>query len=155
VKPAEEAIRQLDAAIRSDLVAYRDLYFWGLIVFTAIVVIGLILEGVEFLPHPKPLLDARRGIISPRFRLIRWMKRAEHIGWFVVVAGVAGEGVFEGLGSVADGQLQTFDAALMTDTQNNTALANERAEALRKQNLLLHLGGHPKPANGGHLKTGQ
>src|ERR1019366_6690474 len=60
-------------------------------------------------------------------RLMKLMKGAERIGWFVVVIGVAGEGAFEGLGSVSDGQLQTFDSALLADAQRKTAVANERA----------------------------
>jgi hypothetical protein len=48
-------------------------------------------------------------------------------GWLLVVAGVLGEGVFEGAVSKADGLLQTFDDMLLADAQTQAAVAYERA----------------------------
>jgi hypothetical protein len=119
-------------------------------VYTALVVIGVFIEEAEsfisweFIARRIPL-----SILLPRHRLLFWAKAVAKLGWFLIVLGVAGEGVYEGYVSRADGLLQEFNNALLmtaqrqaSDAIGEAADANERAqhEVLERIRLERELG---------------
>jgi hypothetical protein len=122
-----DALRLLDNAIREDFQTLRDSYFAGLLVFTGIVAVGVVLEETDLLPIRKIRSRTLNGYPLVRYKLIRLLKAVERIGWVLVVIGVIGEGVFEGYTSKADGLLQTLSDALVSESQRAAATANERA----------------------------
>jgi hypothetical protein len=96
--------------------------FFHLLVWSSVfVAIGVALEG------PEVIHEARNIWRIPKPEARAWVKLIGLLGWILVVAGVAGEGIFEGALSVADGQIQTFDEILVTEAQRNAAHAIERA----------------------------
>ena len=103
--------KHLDELIRSDLQGLRNSYFRWLLIFTGIVVIGIVVEElVERVPLKKQRFDFNRGIVIPRHRLIRWLGYGSSVGLILVIIGLAGEGCFEGLLSWTDGLIEKFDA---------------------------------------------
>lgn len=126
----------LDLAIRADLKTLRDWYFDCLLVCTAIVGIGLILEGPE-IAHDLYGIFRRKSIglkywLAPsidrrEYSVPAWMKVWTAVGWFLIVLGVMGEGISEGYVSWADGTLQTLNDILLSDAQKEATFAIERS----------------------------
>jgi hypothetical protein len=114
-----ELFRSLDEIVRSNMEITRDWYFGWLEIFTAMVVIGCILEVPEVIHEiwPAPLIE--RNLL--RVRVIA------SIGLFLVIAGVAGELFFEARVSSYEGILQRFNEIILTDTQKETADAEAKA----------------------------
>jgi hypothetical protein len=112
-------IEAMDDAIRDDLQNFSDFFFWLAMVSSAVVVIGVVIEGPELLNELWP----------KTFSLFakRWVKKIGLIGWLLVVIGVGGEVVFGLLENKAQGLLQTFDEILLADAQRQSGAANERA----------------------------
>jgi len=132
----ESAIESLDSLVRADFINLRDLFFSWLLRSTAIVGIGVLLEVFELLHEIRPVqitrIDFSTGLLvssSWRKSVGRLIKAVALLGWFMVLIGVVGEGVFESLVSRADGDIQTFDSILLASTQRRAAEANERASA--------------------------
>src|SRR5206468_7842040 len=71
--------RSLDELVRSDFQSLRDSYFTWLLICTAIVAAGVVLEEFD-----------DWELISNLLR-----KRLAKLGWLLIVLGVIGEGVFE------------------------------------------------------------
>jgi hypothetical protein len=101
-----ELLRLLDEVVKSSLQASRDSYFIWLLYATGVVFIGVVLEQAEELPFPKPQWDILRG----RYRVVYWGRRIAWLGWALILAGVAGECICEGLMSKYDGLLQEFSS---------------------------------------------
>jgi hypothetical protein len=97
-------IPALDELVRIDLQRLRDSYFWWLIVCTAVVAVGVVLEEAEYIFHflVKPRLDISTGMYVPPYRRVAALKWVTKLGWILIVVGVVGEGVFESLVSRAD-----------------------------------------------------
>jgi hypothetical protein len=131
--------RALDEAIRTSDQKFRNGFFTGLLVCTAIVLIGVILEEAEIFPLPirRYWIDLETGLTVRNHRLDRWLERAARIGWLLIIFGVLGEGLFEELASRADAILQNFDEIIVSDTQRETALAEERAADAKAGNVAL------------------
>lgn len=135
--PPADAVRDVDAAIRNDFQSWRDLYFFWLMVSTALVAIGVVLEEVEELKMFK------------RHFGVKIAKKVAKFGWSIILVGVIGEGIFEGYMTKADSWLQTLNTSLLTGSQRDAdanelaaADANERAgnleidaEELQKENI--------------------
>lgn len=142
-----EVLRALDELTRVSLQELRDSYFWWLVASSIIVAIGVVLEETEFLiPASRLRINAITGLPITRHRLIAWTKRFEKLGWILIVAGVAGEGVCEVLVSRADGLLQEFNTTLLASAQRQAAdaiweasNANERAAKNEKEAAQLRL----------------
>jgi putative heme iron utilization protein len=117
----------VDRLIRADLQNIRAVYFDWLIAATIAVVAGVVLEEADILPAGRPRLDASRGMFIPRYRRIDWIRRITRLGWFLIVLGVAGEGVFEMLTSRVDGILDTFNNIQLVTAQKEAEAATERA----------------------------
>jgi hypothetical protein len=120
-----ESLRRLDELVRVGHQDLRDGFFKGLLIFTAIVAIGVLLEFVEHLPIRKTYFSSGRLVV--RYSLTRWIKRFSWISTIVVVIGVGAEGIFEGLTSRADGILQDFNQILLADAERQASIADERA----------------------------
>jgi hypothetical protein len=111
-----EFLRQVDNAIRSDLQSWRGLYFHLLVWSSVFVAVGVALEG------PEVIHEVRNISRTAREEARSWIKLIGLLGWILVVAGVAGEGLFEGMLSASDGQIQTFDEILTMDAQRSALL---------------------------------
>jgi hypothetical protein len=108
-------ISELDDRIRIDF-QRLDERFFSLVAISAIVVaIGCAMEGPELFHE---LWPEKFACFSGQ-----WVKRVGLIGWFLVVLGVAAEGVFEIYDHHASGLLQTFDEVLLTEAQTNAGSA--------------------------------
>jgi hypothetical protein len=114
-----EILRQVDNAIRSDLQSWRDMFFHLLVMSSGLVSIGVVLEGPELIHEVRNLWRTSKPETGPRLKLIGLL------GWVLVVAGVAGEGIFEWALSASDAQIQTFDEILVSEAQRN-ALSAEK-----------------------------
>ncbi len=121
-----ELIRRLDELVRNNDQSLRDWFFGGLIVFTVVVGAGVFLEFAEHLPIRTTRFNAD-GWLVVRHGVAQWKKRAEWISTIVVLIGLAGEGLFEGLTSRADNILQTFNEVLVENAQLQASEADERA----------------------------
>lgn len=129
--PSADTLRLLDEFTRDSLKELRNECFWGLIVFTALVLIGVALEEADSFSF---LRISPRGFIDAASRHREsWIKRTVTVGWILLVVGVAGEGVFEFLVPTTDGFLQEFDDVLLTDAQRHAAEADERASVNAKE----------------------
>lgn len=125
---APSLVLRLDDLIRGDLQALRNSYFHLLLVFTGLVAVGVLLEEAESFPFiSKATFDSVKGLLAPRHRVVLWLKRLSKLGWILVVAGVIGEGIFEGYVSEADGLLQDFNNVVLSEANVRAARANERA----------------------------
>jgi hypothetical protein len=132
--------RGIDAALRNQFKSERDFLFTWLLICTAIVALGVVLEEAElWLPSGKPRLNMVTGDFSAH-PLIKWQKRVVKIGWVLIVVGVIGEGLFEATTSIADGELQDFGTILLEDAQNkagtakdSSLIANEAANRATKK----------------------
>jgi hypothetical protein len=132
--------RVLDESIRNDLQRIRDVYFVWLLVCTALVAVGVLLEETESIPLRKTRFNISTGIPVLSYRLISWKKRITTIGWILIVIGVIGEGIFEGCVSKADVLVETFNTTLLVAAQKEAELAdvqsasaNERAGELENK----------------------
>jgi hypothetical protein len=119
-----DLIQTLDELIRADLQNTRDSYFWWLIASSAVVALGVILEGPEVIHETIGLFH--RGSESERLTPA-WINVLALFGWILIAVGVAGEGIAEAFVSKADGVLQTFNDILLTDARKEAAFAIERA----------------------------
>jgi hypothetical protein len=129
-----DTLEGIDDLIRVGLIAFRESCFNWLLVATGFVVVGLVLEGPELWHEIISIVRhwrfRRRFKFSlPEERAPNWVKLIAFVGWIFIVIGVAGEYVADSFVSRADGFVQTFDEIVLTETQNRTALASERAIA--------------------------
>jgi hypothetical protein len=127
-----ELVDALDNLVKADLLQWRDMWFHCLLWSTGIVALGLALEGPELWHEIKHiLLDRRDGRmffvrtsheVPPRWKV--WA----FVGWVLIVVGVIGEGIFEGIVSSADGKVQTFNNILLEATQREAGSAAKSAK---------------------------
>jgi|SRR5581483_3529 len=113
-----------DAAIRGDLESLRNAYFHGLLWMTGVVVIGLAMEAPEVWYDTVSFFKRTGKAIEHD-----WVKPLAALGWLLIIIGVAGEGVSEGLVSNADGLLQTFNNILLAETTKAAGAAGLSARA--------------------------
>jgi hypothetical protein len=130
IDPAQ--LMQLDDRVRLDLESIRSYFFDGLLWATGAVLLGVLLEGPEvihelyrrvtifpgsstFSSTVYPTVHVEGGNIR------KWLS---FLGWFILVIGLCGEGLFEGLVTTADGRLQTFNEILLGDAQRQASEAN-------------------------------
>lgn len=146
----------IDDAIRSSNQHLRGQFFTGLLIFTFIVLIGVVLEESESIPIRRTTIDQNSGLSVPRHRLLRWLARLQKLGWVLVVVGVLGEFVFEGCLTRMDGVIEKFDAILLTAAQRDAddagdsarrAALEARAAEGSAQNANIAAGGAQKKAD--------
>jgi hypothetical protein len=145
-------ISALDTGIRKSLADARDQYFVLLLASTVVVAIGIAMEGPEvfhdfmeefehfFHGRTRWEVDKRTGRPITPHRL-NWKKLLESFGWLLIVMGVSGEFVLEGLVFVSDRQLQTFENTItgfaVARANEQAAAANERAAEAQRETARL------------------
>ena len=107
-------------SLKDDIEGIRSWFFWSLIGSTVVVLIGVVIEGIEH-------------IASGESSKTAWHKRAERIGWILVVMGVLGEGVFESFTTIADDIFQDFTSTLLRITTDQARNAAHSAEIAHKE----------------------
>jgi hypothetical protein len=119
----------IDDLMKADLQLWRDRCFFWLLFSTAIVIIGVVLEGPELVYETASIARRKRGKVDSeeQHRIPDWVALLGLLGWLLVVSGVAGEYIAEAMVSNADGNLQTFNDIMLTGARRETALAFERA----------------------------
>src|SRR5258708_2577910 len=88
-----ELIAKLNECVKTDFVSARDAWFFKQIVFSGLVIAGLLFEGPE-------LLNEMLSIVRSRFqsftyclseRQIEYAKIAAFVGWSFIIVGLLGE----------------------------------------------------------------
>jgi hypothetical protein len=137
-----------DLASSTCLKNLRDLFFVCLIICTGFVAIGLVMEVGEIWHDAREAiweksLEFKHWLALPidrkeyPARLSRCKKLFATMGWVLIVVGVVGEGVFEGLVHKYDVALSTLSDSLIAETQREAAQLRKDAEDLRAENLKL------------------
>ncbi|HWY23223.1 MAG TPA: hypothetical protein VNX26_18495 [Candidatus Acidoferrum sp.] len=138
-----ELVNKIDDMMKADLLEWHRLWFGWLLTATALVVVGLTLEGGE-------LWYEMRSISRSKFRFFRyrtvilerrveWARIIAFIGWGLIVAGVAGEMFTEVMISDADRNIEAFDAIVLAENQREAAFAIEGAAQAQKENSELKI----------------
>jgi hypothetical protein len=127
-----ELANKIDDLMKDDLLYWRSLCFGWLLLATKIVVVGLVIEGSELIYEM--FLIVRRKVREHRwgFRLLKaeipeWMKIVAFVGWLLIVVGVSGEWIADGIVSDADRNIEAFNAILLRDA--NKAAGDAKASA--------------------------
>jgi hypothetical protein len=105
-------------SLRTDIENSRNCFFVLLLVCTAIVAIGVVME--EIVEHREDKNHA--WIVKPE-----WHAKLARLGWLLVIIGVVGEGIFEGGTTWVDTILQDFNNTLLAIATDQAGKANERA----------------------------
>jgi hypothetical protein len=108
-----------DASIRDVLLAGADRALHGLLVMSGIVAIGIFFEIFEVWAEFRIWRES-----NPRKN---WRPLLSLIGLILVIVGVFGEGIYEGLLGTQDTKLRDFDKTTIADSELKAAQANERA----------------------------
>lgn len=129
VAPPAGIIDALDNSIRTELQRTSHDFFLLVLISAFVVAVGVALEGPEILHEIWPTLFSFLFLTShDRLRSFeRAIKKIGMVGWLLVVAGVAGELIFEGLQNRAEGQLQTFSDILLKEARLNAEVAKQSA----------------------------
>jgi hypothetical protein len=141
--------------IRAHLHEVRDGYFWWLSFCVWVVVAGVTLEGPEAWETLKKAFSKKDD--SDHNRVIA---AVAFLGWFLVVGGIVGEGIYESKVSQADGAIQTFERQETDATRKQadatrleTAKLNDRATRaelelfkLQQKQIARHLSDQQKKA---------
>src|ERR1700733_699793 len=130
----------LDDLVRTDLQDIRQSFFVWLLRSTAVVAIGVILEGPETIRELSEEIErflfrlSRQISINPvsglpfiRHRL-KWRLLIAAAGWVLIGVGVVGEFGFEIGVSKYDALIQSFDSLLIKQARLESAEADEHAE---------------------------
>jgi hypothetical protein len=133
----------MDNLVKEEFANWRDVWFDWLLVATALVLIGLALEGPELYHEIRHLWLDRRDekqhfVLTDHKIRPRW-KFLSFIGWILIVVGVAGEVFFETMVSLADGKLQTFNNIILDSTIREASEARVRTAELEKEAAQLRL----------------
>jgi hypothetical protein len=122
-----ELVRKLDEMVREHLQDLSDVYFKWLLISTAVVVLGVILEIFEVIDDLRVWHRSRRESTHASDKPKTEVVLPSTLGLILVILGVAGEGVFEYFAAQADGTIRAFDNILIVDTERQTAEIYERA----------------------------
>jgi hypothetical protein len=134
----------LDVSIKAELQHLRDSYFIWLLISSGAVALGILLEAPELAyeavgifkprstePEYRTTLElpAERPAYTPppEPKTPQWIATCAIVGWFLVLAGVGGEGIAEGFVASSDAKLQDFNEILTSELHRETDFALERA----------------------------
>jgi hypothetical protein len=141
-------VDSLEVAIRNDFVNRSNGFFGGVLASAFIVAVGVGLEGPELFHElwPNWFVWLTRNSEDRLRRFERNIKIIGLVGWLLIGIGIVGEGAFEALQNRAEGQLQTFNDIVLTDTQregsyaiDRAGMANENASIAEKATALVRL----------------
>jgi hypothetical protein len=125
------ALRVLSASssssLRSDLKQIRNCFFWLFIACTFMVVVGAILEEIEF-RTAKPYMDTESGAFVPERR-----RKLATLGLWILVVGITGEGLFEMATSWTDGISEDFSNSLLLNAEALTGNAAKSAKTAQDE----------------------
>src|ERR1017187_170454 len=116
---------------RAHLQRAVDAYFNWLLLCTAMVGLGVLFEAVELLNLGKYRINLEAGLPQIAWWKMRLGHKIERIGLVLVLLGVAGEGVFEFLGSEAEGTLRKFNKIVIATLYEESARAQSEAESAK------------------------
>lgn len=126
---SSKIVEALDNSIRDDLQRSSHGFFLWVLFSAFVVVIGVALEGPEIIHEMWPRFFSWFTWPSAErlHKFERAVKRIGLVGWLMVVVGVMGEGIFEGLQNRVEGQLQTFNNILLKDARLTSSAAKQSA----------------------------
>jgi hypothetical protein len=123
-----DTLSGIDDLIRSGLEEFAAQWFWRLVVFTAIVLVGLLFEAPEIWHETASSLREIFRRPKEERKPAPWIKLAGTIGWLLIIIGVAGECIAEGFLFKADGLVVKFDEILLANTTKSAGNANVSAK---------------------------
>lgn len=119
--------------IRLSLEAESRKWFVWLLIAGAVVALGCILEIPETRFSLMQWWRQKRGLPSEEENPTSWRIPAASIGLLLVILGVLGEVVFEGLSSNADARLRTHESEVLSNAETQAGSANERASEAQRE----------------------
>ena len=122
-----------DNAKRLQLDGFRNHDFHLLLVMTALVAIGVIMEGPEIVHETRNAwLQCKRRRVRHR-SVAPWITLIGALGWLFVAVGVAGEGYWEVRVTHDDQAITSFDEQRLGDAEKSASDAIERASTNEKE----------------------
>src|SRR5262249_30167887 len=118
--------------VRQSLESDSSRWFHCLVGASIIVGVGVILEA------PEATIALRRWYLLRKGKEVEpeneksWVIPVSYVGLLLVVAGVAGEGIFEFLSSNAETKLRSHDEQILADTEGKFGQTKNSAEAAGK-----------------------
>ncbi len=119
-----------DKAKRLQLEGLRKDDFHLLLLMTALVAIGVIMEGPEIVHEARNAWLQCRGHKTRHRSIAPWITLIGALGWLFVAVGVAGEGYWEVQVSHDDEAITSFDEQKLGDAEKSAADANKLAGEL-------------------------
>jgi hypothetical protein len=114
-------------SVRISLESTSNKWFIRLLISTAVVAVGCILEIGETWTDLRRWVRLKRGLRVAEENPASWHVPAGAIGLMLVILGVIGEGVFEAYVSTSDTALRAHDEQILAETQKQAADTYERA----------------------------
>lgn len=145
-----DLVTALDKMMRSDLDGWSSLWFWILVGSTIAVAIGIVAEAPEVWKEiglgRETVIRIRKWwylrvrridlngweklcpeLITRNESRRRWIVKAAFVGWVLVAAGVAGEGIAEYFVNESETNIRAFDEADVKEAQDDAGRAIEFA----------------------------
>ena len=123
--------KAMDIAGRNHWHSLRHAYFVWLLICTAVVALGVVLEEIK--PRVMGAIDPVTGFRAPRPIISVIARRIATVGWILIVVGVIGEGAFEALVAGADSHLQEITDGALGTAITQVGILEKQAEGLRKE----------------------
>jgi hypothetical protein len=120
----------VDTAKRLQLGGFRNHDFNLLLVMTALVAFGVIMEGPEIVHEARNAWLQCRGRRARHRSIAPWITLIGAIGWLFIAVGVAGEVYWEVKVSHDDEAITSFDEQKLGDAEKSAADANKLAGEL-------------------------
>jgi hypothetical protein len=117
--------------VRDSLAAKSDCWFHWLVVSSVVVGLGVAFEAWEATVTLKRWFWVCRDKSVAPVNEKSWSIPASYLGLVLVIAGVAGEGVFESLASSTDTSLRAHDEQVLAETVKQAGTAKESADAAK------------------------
>lgn len=123
--------KAMDIAGRNHWHSLRHTYFVWLLICTAVVAVGVVLEEIK--PRVMGGVDPATGFRRPRPIISVIARRIATVGWILIVVGVIGEGAFEAFVAGADSHLQEITDGALGTAITQVGTLEKQAEGLRKE----------------------
>ena len=120
-------------SVRVSLESTSDKWFIRLLISTAVVAIGCILEIGETWTDLRRWIRLKGGLPVAEENPTSWHVPAGAIGLMLVILGVIGEGIFEAYVSTSDTALRLHDEQILAETQTKAAEIYERAAGAMRE----------------------
>lgn len=127
----------LAEAVRTMLSVEEARYFHWLVASTVILLVGAVLEEAERWFPNRARVDPNLGIVIPLRGRIRMYHAVTTVGLVMVIVGIAGEGLFEVLGSGVSDDLREFNEFVSNGLQSDLAETSASANSAVTANKIL------------------